>query len=334
LEEELGSHIQLRSDELERSGCTRAEAERRARIEFGSRERFKEECREALAGNFIDTMIQDVRFSFRILRKSPAFFAVAVVTLVLGIGATVAAFSSSTLCCFGRSLSTIPRSFFGSLPSARMARERISPEYCDYRDQQTSFEGLAAIGSYSANLYDWNEPERVQGVRVSTNIFSILGLRPLAGRSLVMADDLNGAPGVAMISYGLWSRRYARNASVIGQSVHLNGESRQIVGVLPQDFALPNLDTDVVVPLQPDSDPRRSARNSVSFLRFVGQLKPNVTREQAYAELNSIRQNLRRQFPDAYAGKIGIAAVPLTQEIVANVHAVLVTIFVRPLVCS
>jgi len=125
-----------------------------------------------------------------------------------------------------------------------------------------------------------------------------------------MADDLNGAPGVAMISYGLWSRRYARNASVIGQSVHLNGESRQIVGVLPQDFALPNLDTDVVVPLQPDSDPRRSARNSVSFLRFVGQLKPNVTREQAYAELDSIRQNLRRQFPDAYAGKLGSRLFP------------------------
>jgi len=93
LEEELGSHVQLRSDELERSGCTRAEAERRARIEFGSQKRFKEECREALAGNLIDTMIQDVRFSFRTLRKSPAFFVVAVVTLVLGIGATVAAFS-------------------------------------------------------------------------------------------------------------------------------------------------------------------------------------------------------------------------------------------------
>src|SRR5690349_18137783 len=93
LEEELRSHIQLRADELERSGYTRTEAERRARTEFGSQERFKEECREALAGNFIDTMIQDVRFSFRTLRKSTAFFVVAVVTLALGIGATVAAFS-------------------------------------------------------------------------------------------------------------------------------------------------------------------------------------------------------------------------------------------------
>lgn len=329
LEEELGAHIQLRSDELQRSGYTRTEAERRARIEFGSQERFKEECREALAGNFIDTMIQDVRFSFRTLRKSPAFFVVAVVTLVLGIGATVAAFSVVNAVLLRPFAFNDPaRLLWIYAERADGARTSFSlPEYCDYRDQQTSFEGLAAIGSYSANLSDSNEPERVQGLRVSTNIFSVLGLRPLAGRSLVVADDLNGAPGVAMISYGLWSRRYAQSANVIGQSVHLNGESREIVGVLPPDFALPNLDTDVVVPLQPESDPRRRARNSVSFLRFVGRLKPNVTREQAYAELDSIRQNLRRQFSDAYAGKIGLTLVPLTQEIVANVRAVLVTVF-------
>ena len=329
LEEELRGHIRLRADDLERSGLGRTEAERRARLEFGGHERFKEECREAIAGNFIDRAIQDVRFSFRTLRKSPAFFTVAVVTVTLGIGATVAAFSVVN--------AVLLRPFAFNDPSRLLwiyaqrvdtARTSFSlPEYCDYRDQNTSFEGLAAIGSYTANLSDSSEPERVQGARLSANIFGILGLRPLVGRTLVAADDQNGAPAVAMISFGLWSRRYASNPDVVGQSVQLNGEARQIVGVLPSNFALPNLDTDVVVPLQPESDPRRNARNSVSFLRFVGRLKPNVTEQQAHAELDAIRQNLRRQFPDAYAGKTGVTLVPIAEEIVSNVRAVLVTVF-------
>jgi hypothetical protein len=141
LEEELRLHIQQRADDLERSGLDREKAERRARIEFGSTERFKEECREALGGNLIDMLTQDLRFSFRTLRKSPAFFAVAVVTLALGIGATVAAFSVVN--------AVLLRPFAFSDPerllwiySQRPDNPRTNfslPEYCDYRDQNTSF---------------------------------------------------------------------------------------------------------------------------------------------------------------------------------------------------
>jgi putative ABC transport system permease protein len=329
LAEELRSHIEHRADDLERSGLARVQAERQARVEFGSPERFKEECREALGGNFLDAMMQDARFSIRTLRRSPGFFFVAVLTLALGIGATVTAFSVVN--------AVLLRPFGYADPerllwiyAQRVDAPRTSfslPEYCDYRDQNTSFEGLGAIGSYNGNLSDSGEPERVQGVRISANTFGILGLRPFLGRTLVDADDRNGAPAVAMISYGLWSRRYASDPDVVGRSVNLNGEPRQIVGVLPRSFALPNLDADIVVPLQPEADPRRNARNSVSFLRFVGRLKPNVTAQQAYAELDTIRQNLRRQFPEAYTGKIGITVIPLTEEIVSNVRTVLLTIF-------
>src|SRR2546423_11224301 len=229
LNEELRSHIQHRANDLERSGLDRVEAERRARMEFGSQERFKEECREALGGNVIDGLIQDARFSVRTLRRSPGFFAVAILTLALGIGATVAAFSVVN--------AVLLRPFAFNNPdqllwvyAQRVDAPRTSfslPEYCDYHDQNTAFEGLAAVGSYNANLSDSGEPERVQGVRISANAFGILGLRPFLGRTLIEADDRTGAPGVAMISYGLWSRRYAKNTDIVGRSVNFNGEPRQ-----------------------------------------------------------------------------------------------------------
>ncbi len=328
-EEELESHVQLRADALERGGLDRAEAERRARIEFGGHVRFKEECREAMGGNAIDQAIQDVRFSLRALRKSPGFSLVAVITLALGIGATVATFSVVN--------TVLLRPFAFSHPekliwiySQRSDNPRTNfslPEYCDYRDQITSFEDLAGVASFNPSFADSGPPERVQGVRMSASAFAMLGVRPLLGRTLIAEDDRNGARGVVVISYGLWSRRYARDPAVIGRPVNLNGETREIIGVLPASFALPNLDTEIVVPLQPDSDPRRNVRNSVNFLRMVGRLKPNVTPQQAHAEFEAIRQNLQRQYPGIYTGKIGLTFVPLTEEIVANIKSVLLTIF-------
>ncbi len=329
LETELSEHIRLHTERLERSGLDRAEAERRARIEFGSTEKFKEECREALGGNFLDALIQDVRFSLRTLRKSPAFFAVAVMTLALGIGATISAFSVVNVVLlrpFGFAQPQRLLWIYSQRPDNPRANFSL-PDYCDYRDQNRSFDELGAVASFNPSLQDSGEPERVQGVRVTANASSILGVRPLLGRTLIPADDKNGAEPVAMISYGLWARRYAKSPDVIGRSVNVNGESRQIVGVLPSSFALPNLDTDIVAPLQPESDPRRNLRNSVNFLRMFGRLKPNVTVQQAHAELDSIRQNMHRQYPDTDAGKIGITMFPITEEIVTNVQSILLTIF-------
>src|SRR5206468_12072693 len=128
-----------------------------------------------------------------------------------------------------------------------------------------------------------------------------------------------------MISYGLWSRRYAKQ-DIVGRSVNLNGEPRVIVGVLPPDFALPNFESDVVVPLQPEGDPRRKIRTSVHFLRFVGRLKPGVTPAQGRAELDAIQQDIRRKFPEGNVGSTGVTVLPLSDEIVGNVRPMLITI--------
>lgn len=164
MEEELQSHVQLRADALKRGGLQRAEAERRARIEFGSHVRFKEECREAMAGNAVDQAIQDVRFSLRALRKSPGFSLVAVITLALGIGATVATFSVVNTVLLRPFAFSDPEKLIW-IYSQRSDNPRTNfslPEYCDYRDQATSFDGLAGVASFNPSFADSGPPERVQ----------------------------------------------------------------------------------------------------------------------------------------------------------------------------
>jgi putative ABC transport system permease protein len=271
--------------------------------------------------------MHDLNFAFRQLRKSRGFTLVAVSTLALGIGANVAIFSVvNTVLLRPFAFSYPDRLVWISSELPTNPRAPFSlPEFCDYRDQNTLFDALAAVGSYNANLIDSGEPDRVQGLRVSANIFQLLGVYPVRGRGFTAKDDELHAAPIAMISYGLWSRRYARE-NVVGRTVTLNGEPRTIVGVLPPDFVLPNFETDVVVPLQPEGDPRRKIRNSVHFLRFVGRLKPGVTPAQGRGELDAIRQDIRRKFPEGNVGSTGITLLPLSDEIVGNVRPMLITI--------
>ena len=326
--EEIQQHIDLLTERNIAAGMSPRDARHAALRKFGGVEQIREVARQERVWMWPEQLWKDFRFALRQLRKSPAFTLVAILTLALGIGANVAIFSVVNAVLLRPFAFSEPEKliWIWSQRPQTMRGNFTLPEFCDYRDQNTLLEGLAAIASYNANLTDQSEAERVQGVRLSANIFQILGVQPLLGRVLDAADDRPGAPPVALISHGLWTRRYGKQPGIIGTNVTLNGEPRMIVGVLPPDFVLPNLDSEVVVPLQPESDPRRNARNSVNFLRMVGRIKPGVTVEQAHAELDSIRQNLRRQYPDVYAGKIGVVTVPLTEEIVGNTRNMLITI--------
>ncbi|HEX8489907.1 MAG TPA: ABC transporter permease [Chthoniobacterales bacterium] len=326
--EEIGQHLERLTERKIAAGMSPSEARNAARREFGGVEQIREIAREERVWMWPEQLWKDFRFALRQLRKSPAFTFVAILTLALGIGANVAIFSVVNAVLLRPFAFAEPEKliWIWSQRPQTMRGNFTLPEFCDYRDQNTLLEGLAAIASYNANLTDQAEAERIQGVRLSANIFQILGVRPVLGRVLDAADDRPGAPAVALISHGLWARRYGKQSAIIGTNVTLNGEPRVIVGVLPPDFVLPNLDSEVVVPLQPESDARRNARNSVNFLRMVGRINPGVTVEQAHAELDSIRQNLRRQYPDVYAGKIGVVTVPLTEEIVGNSRNMLITI--------
>jgi hypothetical protein len=151
MEEEVRSHIQHRADDLERSGLSRAEAERRARLEFGGRERIEEECHEALGGNFLDTLLQDLRFAFRLLRKSPSFAAVAVVSLALTIGANSVVFGVMNALVL-RPLNVPQAESLSGTAYGDDTGFQSYPNYVDLRDRNRSFDGLAAF-NFAVKVY-------------------------------------------------------------------------------------------------------------------------------------------------------------------------------------
>jgi len=194
--EELRSHIELRADDLERSGLPRLEAERRARIEFGGRERYKEECHEALGNNFVETLIQDVRFSLRVLRQSPGFSIAAVLTLALAIGANAVVFSMFNSLAL-RPLN-VPQS--QSLYAIQRGNDKYIiqsyPDYLDLRDRNRSFDGLAAYTMVQAALDTGKDPSQVWLYEVSGNYFDALRIQPHLGHFFHGSDEhgANSAP--------------------------------------------------------------------------------------------------------------------------------------------
>src|SRR4029077_3225253 len=191
MEEELWSHIQLRAERLQDSGMNRAEAERQARIEFGSPERFKEECREAIAGNFIDILIQDVRFGVRMLRKSSGVTAIAILTMALGIGGTTAIFSMVD----AELLRPLPYPQSEQLVSVQddflgVGAHDVGLSEPEWQDLQHSgiFEYVSPTQFDENNLTGSSQPARVRLLMVAPNYFTLLGVQPELGRGFDPRD--------------------------------------------------------------------------------------------------------------------------------------------------
>ncbi len=203
IEDELRSHIQHRADDLERSGLPRREAERRARVEFGGQARFKEEIHEAAGAVFIESAFQDFRLAFRLLRKSPSFTLVAIATLAIAIGANAVAFGALNAVIL-RSLDVPqPQSLYALQPRLHDTSLRESyPDYIDFRDRNTSFDGLTAFNIVQAGLDSGQNPAPVWLEEVAGNYFDVLRVHPYLGRVFHGSDEHgpNSAP-YAVISY-------------------------------------------------------------------------------------------------------------------------------------
>lgn len=261
----------------------------------------------------------------RILLGRPGFSSVCVLTLALGIGANTAIFSAVNAILL-RQLPFRHASRLVWIAGVRPNRSDAPfslPDFIDYRDQVGSLDSLSAVGSWSGNLTGQGDTEQLNGVRVSANFFETVGVTAVLGRTLEPGDDQPGSPGVVVISYGLWQRRFGADARLIDKQVELNGVSYTLVGILPANFSFPIPGAELAVPLVPDVDPWRFNRNSVNFLRMVGRTRPGTTLEGAQAEMNALAVKLRQQFPDANARKLGVKLIPMRDQVTGGYRSAL-----------
>lgn len=307
MEQELGSHIQHRADDLQRSGLSREEAERRARIEFGGQERFKEESYRSLGGNFIEVLIQDVRYSWRVLRKSPGFAVAAILTLALAIGANAVVFGVLNAFILRplnlpreESLYGIDRGDSGSHPIGFQSY----PDYIDERDRNHSFEELALFNINAAGLDAGKDPARYWYFETSGNYFDVLGVRPYLGRFFHRSDEHgpNSAPFI-VLSYSFWHTHFQDDPRVVGRTASLNKHPFTIIGVAPPEFHgttiffSPEFYVPIVAQAETAGVNYLENRSNRSLFDVIGHLKPGITPAQAVADLNSIGADLEKAYP-------------------------------------
>ena len=283
LDDEMRVHIEARADDLLRSGAakSREEAKRRARMEFGSVEARQDEVRESRGISWFEDVGQDLRFGARVLRKSPGFTIVAVLTLALGIGANTAIFSV----VYGVLLRPLPYP-----QSGRVAQITLSykgePDYPGFtarefefwKQHDEPFAYLAASHGLGFNLTGGSESLRVRALRVSSHYFDVLGVQPALGRNFSPEEDSPSGPNVVILGYGLWQSHFGGESQLVGKNISLNGTPYTVVGIMPKGFqSISPADLWTTI-----AQANRTAGSGTNY-RLIGRLKDGVTSAQVDA---------------------------------------------------
>src|SRR5262245_33839897 len=274
----------------------------------------------------MENLIHDLRYGFRMLVKKPAFTAIVIAALALGIGANTAIFSvvNSVL------LRPLPYGDPDRLVMVWMDNKRLNVDqdihsyanYADYRDQNQSFEQLAIFNGISVNLIGVGEPVRVIGTMASPSLFEVLGVDPLIGRAFSADEEVPGKDRVVVLGYGLWQRRFGGDPNILGEQISLSDVSRTVIGVMPPSFRFPHKDAELWVPLPVDAN-RRNQRFGFAY-SVIGRLRPDVNLAQARQDMSGIASRLVEQFPQLEG--YGVNLVPLHQQVVGSVRPALLVL--------
>jgi predicted permease len=274
----------------------------------------------------MNSIIKDLKFALRGLLKHPAFTAIAVVTLALGIGGSTSIFTVVNAALLrGLPYKSPDRLYhiWEQVPKQEFPKREFSyPDYQDYQ-QNNVFEGLAAYSGGGAILSGQGDPESLNATRVNAAFFSVLGVDPLLGRTFQNGEDNQGGPKVTVLTYALWQRRFGADPNIVGRALTLNGESYTVIGVLPASFQFALRPADLFLPYQPTQN--QLTRRFMHGTNLIGRLKSGKTADEAQSELNLIAGRIEQQFNDSHAG-VKARVVPLQEEIVGNVRPILLVL--------
>ncbi|HEX8184224.1 MAG TPA: ABC transporter permease [Blastocatellia bacterium] len=271
----------------------------------------------------METLLQDIRYSIRVLLKSPAVTTVALITLTLGIGATSAIFSVVNAVLL-RPLPYEEPDKLVFITERSPVLEGMSvayPNFLDWREQNGVFDKIGVYRRVSFNLTGSGDPDRFVGGEVSADVFNALRAKPIIGRTFLDEEDKAGASPVVVLSYGLWQRRFGKGADIVGQTLTLNGKPHTVVGIMPPDFRFPS-GVDLWVPVGLNADNPSWVRGNHPGLYAIARLKPGATIEQAQAEMETIAVRLEQQYPQSNTGN-RVAISPLLNRIVGDVRPAL-----------
>ncbi|MGA8145670.1 MAG: ABC transporter permease [Candidatus Acidiferrales bacterium] len=327
MRDELRFHIERQTAANIAAGMTAQEARRRATLEFGGAEAVKEDCREQSRGFWLETLMSDARYGVRMMARSPGFTIVAILTLALGIGANTAIFSVVN----GVLLNPLPFPQPDQLVTLSESKPNFatgSISYLNFRDWQRSshtFSSMAISREISFSLTGAGEAEQLKAELLSSDYFSLLGVKPVIGRMFAPGEDEVGAAPIAMMSEGLWKRKYGSSPDVVGRTMILDGGSFTVVGVIPANFDLMVRSfrpSEVYVPIGQWKNDFLLNRGAGLGIHGIGRLKPGVSVEQARADLAEVTRNLEAEYPDVDKG-IGAAVFPMKQDMLGRVRPLL-----------
>jgi putative ABC transport system permease protein len=328
LDEELRYHLERQIEDNLASGMTTEDARYAALRAMGGIEQQKERSRDMRRVNLIEDLVRDLQYGYRVLAKSPVFTSVAVLTLALGVGANTAIFSVVN------ELLLRPMPFRDAervvmlwevTPEGRHQNTTSRANFRNWREQSTAFEAMAAFSDQRTNLTGDGDPEEVAVQLATPELFPVLGVKPILGRTLMPEDGRAGSPGV-VLGYGIWQRRFGGDPQILGKPITLNGISFDVVGIMPAGFqwhirsrSSTGKPAEMWTVLSmPTTGPAMLGR----FLSVVARLRPGASLEQATSELKTIEARIEQDDPQYNKG-FTVETLPLREQFVGNVRSAL-----------